>query len=245
MPTQAEIDAGQDQASIDTAAAKGKQNNNNQAAKDTAAAKAKQNGGDGGTSDRMDQREAAAGLTLAGNDTTSGRGLLDPTFSQREAAAGLTGTTVGRDDFYTKRKTQKPIWSPLDGGEMQAGSPMDFEADVPAGGGSLSGVEIIFADQTEAFISTDTILENYDGENYWSVVFGVSAGAFTQAITLDSTQVLWDDVGTDQTVYRLRVKTLNDQVSPNAPTQISAYGQYREDILCVSGDPVVTLVKIS
>ena len=66
------------QADKDTAAAKAKQNNNNQAAKDTAAAKAKQgggqaaidtaaakakqNGGDGGTSERMSQREAAAGL---------------------------------------------------------------------------------------------------------------------------------------------------------------------------------------
>jgi hypothetical protein len=41
------------------------------------------------------------------------------------------------------------------------------------------------------------------------------------------------------------VKTLNDQITPNAPTQISAYGQYRESILCVNGDPVTVLVKIS
>jgi len=41
--------------------------------KDTALARSKQNGGDGGTSERMSQREAASGLNLAGNDTTSGR----------------------------------------------------------------------------------------------------------------------------------------------------------------------------
>ena len=121
MPTQAEIDAGQDQASIDTAAAKAKQNNNNQAAIDTAAAKAKQgggqaaidtaaakakqNGGDGGTSERMSQREAEAGLNLAGNDPMSGRGGSTPTMAEREEAAGLNlagnDTMSGRiDPFY-------------------------------------------------------------------------------------------------------------------------------------------------
>tara|TARA_B110000483_G_C17668271_1_gene340779 strand:- start:9 stop:464 length:456 start_codon:yes stop_codon:yes gene_type:complete len=34
-------------------------------------------GEDGGTSERMSQREAAAGLNLADNDTMSGRGLVD------------------------------------------------------------------------------------------------------------------------------------------------------------------------
>ena len=76
------------QAAIDTAAAKAKQGGG-QAAIDTAAAKAKQNGGDGGTSQRMSQREAASGLNLAGNDTMSGRGGSTPTMSEREEAAGL------------------------------------------------------------------------------------------------------------------------------------------------------------
>lgn len=56
----------------------------------------------------MDQREAAAGLNLAGNDTMSGRrgGISIPTMDQREAAAGLTlagnNTTAGREDsFYS------------------------------------------------------------------------------------------------------------------------------------------------
>ncbi len=44
-----------------------------QTEKDTALARFKQNGGDGGTSERMFQREAASGLNLAGNDTTYGR----------------------------------------------------------------------------------------------------------------------------------------------------------------------------
>ena len=89
------------------------------------------------TPSTMGQREAAAGLT--DTNTTSGRGLAEPTFSQREAAAGLTDTNVGRDDFYTKRGRQRPMWSPLEGGEMQAGSPMEFKADAAAADGSTDG----------------------------------------------------------------------------------------------------------
>ena len=58
-------------------------------------------GGDGGTSERMSQREAAAGLNLAGNDPMSGRGGSTPTMAEREEAAGLTNTMSGRiDPFY-------------------------------------------------------------------------------------------------------------------------------------------------
>lgn len=38
----------------------------------------------------MSEREVAAGLNLAGNNTMSGRGLRNPTMDEREAAAGLT-----------------------------------------------------------------------------------------------------------------------------------------------------------
>jgi hypothetical protein len=62
-------------------------------------------GGDGGTSERMSQREAAAGLNLAGNDPMSGRGGSTPTMAEREEAAGLNldgnNTMSGRiDPFY-------------------------------------------------------------------------------------------------------------------------------------------------
>ena len=62
-------------------------------------------GEDGGTSERMSQREAASGLNLAGNDTMSGRGGSTPTMSEREEAAGpnLAGNDPmsGRiDPFY-------------------------------------------------------------------------------------------------------------------------------------------------
>ena len=37
----------------------------------------------------ISEREFAAGLNLAGNNTMSGRGLRNPTMDEREAAAGL------------------------------------------------------------------------------------------------------------------------------------------------------------
>lgn len=59
-------------------------------------------GRSGGNSyDSMSQREAAAGLNLAGNNTMSGRTEQPmPTMSEREAESGLYDTTVGRDSFY-------------------------------------------------------------------------------------------------------------------------------------------------
>jgi hypothetical protein len=50
-----------------------------------------------GTLPTFEEREAAAGLNLAGNDPMSGRGQDDPTMDERERAAGLRGTTTGRD----------------------------------------------------------------------------------------------------------------------------------------------------
>ena len=137
MASQAEIDTaaakarqGGGQADKDTAAAKAKQNNNNQAAKDTAKAKSRQNGGDGGTSADFSAREAAAGLNLAGNDTTSGRGELGPTFSQREAAAGLNlggnSTTSGRDSFYSYGATSRSSEGQTDYGVYDIDPPVSF-----------------------------------------------------------------------------------------------------------------------
>jgi hypothetical protein len=126
----------------------------------------------------------------------------------------------------------------------------DFPKQKPGGGGGgggLSGIEIIWADQTETFILASDMLEDYDDEDYWSVVLEVSNGTFTQATpTYDATQELWDDVGEDQTEYRLRLITQGlDSEGDPVNAAISMYGQYRESILCVNGDPVTVLVKIS
>ena len=122
------------QAAIDTAAAKAKQGGG-QAAKDTAAAKAKQNGGDGGTNDRMSKREEDAGLNLAGNDPMSGRGLSMPTMSGREIAAGLTlagnNPISGRDSFYENARKPQAPWVSFDTGDITAGSDMAFKGDDP------------------------------------------------------------------------------------------------------------------
>ena len=121
------------QAYQDTARAKAKQNNNNQAAKDTARAKSRQNGGDGGTSARMSQREAAAGLYLAGNDTISSSiGGVGPSFADREAANGLTNTTSGRVASRSTNPDFPPVGTPVGNDEF-------FSTNNVGGGGGGGG----------------------------------------------------------------------------------------------------------
>ena len=102
----------EDQADKDKARAKSRQGGG-QTDEDTARAKSRQNGGDGGTSDRMSQREAAAGLNLAGNDPMSGRTEQPmPTMSEREEEAGLNlagnDTLSGRGDSFYQLSTDFP-----------------------------------------------------------------------------------------------------------------------------------------
>ena len=159
MASQAEKDTaaakakqGGGQTAIDTAAAKAKQNNNNQAAKDTARAKSRQNGGDGGTSARMSQREAAAGLYLAGNDTISaGRGGSGPSFAQREAAAGLTNTMSGRVASRAANPDLTPVGTPLGNDEFVATQNV-------AGGGGGDGELYAFkvVDEGNGTVSVET-----------------------------------------------------------------------------------------
>jgi len=77
-------------------------------------------GEDGGTSERMSQREAASGLNLAGNDTMSGRGGSTPTIAEREEAAGLNldgnDTMSGRTDPFYEFKREIPSEETVDHG---------------------------------------------------------------------------------------------------------------------------------
>lgn len=263
MASQAEIDTaaakakqGGGQAAKDTASAKAKQNNNNQAAKDTARAKSRQNGGDGGTAADFSAREAAAGLNLAGNDTTSGRGELGPTFSQREAAAGLNlggnSTTSGRDDFYAyKGQTSRSSDGQTDYGVYDIDPPVSFPD--PAKDQidhRLKGIEIIWADQTIEFIEAGDLRDGYTDEAYWSLVLTVSSGSFDKTLEYDDEEEIFTTTGTVpnevQTKYRLRLITQYTNGDGNAvSTGISAYGQYREVIICVNGSSRSSLIKVT
>ena len=235
------------QAEKDTAAAKAKQNNNNQAAKDTARAKSRQNGGDGGTSARMSQREAAAGLYLAGNDTISaGRGGTGPSFAQREAAAGLTNTMSGRVASRAANPDFPPVGTPLGNDEFVA------TANVAGGGGGggLAGIEIIWADQTISFIEADDLTGTYNDEAYWSLVLTVSSGSFDKTLAYDATADIFTTTGTApnevQTEYRLRLITqYTNGDGDTVSSGISAYGQYREVTLCINGSPRASLIKVT
>ena len=160
MASQAEKDTaaakakqGGGQAAKDTAAAKAKQNTNNQAAKDTARAKSRQNGGDGGTSARMSQREAAAGLYLAGNDTISaGRGGVGPTFSDREAAAGLKNTTSGRVAINATNPDLPPVGTPLGNDEFVTANNISV-----GGGGELYAFKVVNDGDGTVSVTTGTV----------------------------------------------------------------------------------------
>lgn len=113
------------------------------------------------------------------------------------------------------------------------------------GGSSLGGVEVMWADGNYAYIPVADILEDYDDDDYWSIVFDVTNNTFDKTYTFDSTSAQWDDTGTSQTVYRLRVITQDqDATSPSAVPN-SVYGQYRESIICRDGEPVTVLTKSS
>ena len=153
------------------------------------------------------------------------------------------------DSFYKFPSKLREPWSSSQSEAYAPMSYMEFDSDkATGGGGGLSGIEIIWADQTETFIRASDMLENYDEDtnSYWSAVFAVSNNTFTKSISYDSTADLWDDVGTDQTEYRLRLITQGvDSEGATVNTPISMYGQYRESILCVNGESVTVLVKIS
>ena len=96
---------------------------------------------EGNSYDSMSQREAAAGLNLAGNNTMSGRTEQPmPTMSEREESAGLylagNDTTVGRDSFYDSDIEPSAPESPSDTvlyNDASGGS------DDTSGGGSGGG----------------------------------------------------------------------------------------------------------
>ena len=163
MPTQAEKDTaaakakqGGGQAAKDTAAARAKQNNSNQAAKDTARAKSRQNGGDGGTSARMSQREAAAGLHLAGNNTISAsRGRVDSSFAQREAANGLTNTTSGRVASKATNPDFPPVGTPVGNDEFV--STNNVGGGGGGGGGELYAFKVVDDGDGTVSVTTGTV----------------------------------------------------------------------------------------
>ena len=191
-------------------------------------------------------REASAGLTLAGNKTTSsGRGGSGPSFADREAANGLTNTTSGRVASGATNPDFPPVGTPLGNDEFTATNNVGG-----GGGGGLAGIEIIWADQSINFIEAADLTDTYNNEAYWSLVLTVSSGSFDKTLAYDATADIFTTTGTApngvQTEYRLRLITQytngdGDVVSSG----ISAYGQYREVKLCVNGSPRSSLIKVT
>ena len=192
------------------------------------------------------QREANAGLTLAGNSTTSsGRGGSGPSFADREAANGLTNTTSGRVASRATNPDFPPVGTPLGNDEFTATNNVGG-----GGGGGLAGIEIIWADQTIEFIEAADLTDTYDNEAYWSLVLTVSSDSFDKTLTYDATPDIFTTTGTApnevQTKYRLRLITqYTNGDGDTVSSGISAYGQYREVTLCINGSPRQSLIKVT
>lgn len=139
-----------------------------------------------------------------------------------------------------------------------SGGNVDFDAasNPMTGKGRLSGIEIIWADQTSTFISSGDLFADYDPDtdSYWSLVLDVtSSGVFDNApsggFTYDATEDLFEDDGEDppvQTKYRFRLITQGvDSEGNSVNTPISTYGQYREVTTCINGEPFQRLTKVT
>jgi hypothetical protein len=208
------------------------------------------------TQGRRDSADAAQSRSeqRKGRNVDEGSAGRVAGFSDREANAGLTlagnDTTAGRDDFYSNISKPQASWASFDSGEMKAGSEMAFKADVPSGGGGLAGIEIIWADQSINFIEAADLTDAYDDEAYWSLVLTVSSGSFDKTLAYDATADIFTTTGTApnevQTKYRLRLITqYTNGDGDTVSSGISAYGQYREVTLCVNGSPRSSLIKVT
>ena len=98
---------------------------------------------------------------------------------------------------------------------------------------STDGYWIYYAGGTTQFIPNSDLGATPD--NY-SIEFSVASGAITGWSANSSATVLWDDVGDSQNEAYLPLR--------RGGKDVSAGGSYRETIVCVSGEPVVTLVKV-
>ena len=118
---------------------------------------------------------------------------------------------------------------------------IDFHAaNNPLTSSNLPGIEIIWLDQSSTFFSYTELIEDYNDEDYWSLVLDVSDNSFDKTYDFDDTEEIFTTTGSNpetQTKYRFRLISNKKR--------ISAYGQYREVILCINGEPRVSLIKVT
>jgi hypothetical protein len=120
------------------------------------------------------------------------------------------------------------------------GSPLEninFEAAnnplVDSGGGAPW--LIYLANGTALLVTESDLYDDFDDDDNWSIELGVSSSGFDETIEFNDETDLFDD--DPQTYYRLPIR--------RNKINISLGGAYRETIVCVNGEPIVQLVKIS
>lgn len=184
----------------------------------------------------MDRREMAAGLTLAGNDTTYGR----------------------KDSFYSFNPPPTAPWSPT---ETEAYAPMQ-QAEFKGDENLIADPEVIVyrADGTQEYFAEESILTGYDPDTHanWSLEFAVSAGrlvAFSTTAPVGTSDMTAgkerfdNDAGASpvavQTYYRIPVIRTFTISSVDTKFQFAIGGIYRENIVCNgSKGATVELLKI-
>lgn len=146
-------------------------------------------------------REANAGLTLAGNSTTSsGRGGSGPSFADREAANGLTNTTSGRVASRATNPDFPPVGTPVGNDEFVSTN----NVGGGGGGGGDSFFEIIKTDDNKFKVSFGVVNDTVEPPE---VIGGSNETEFTTSGNLTEVYLkLTLDVG-DQSVTTAEITT--------------------------------------
>ena len=135
-------------------------------------------------------------------------------------------------------------WLPLEKGDEDdvltiSGGNVAWVAPSGSSGSALDGYHFYFANGTETFISTATVMASYSGGATWSIEFNVSNNVITGVAsngTSGGGGDRFDNTGAAQTKYYLPVV--------RGSNVISTGGAYRANVFCYDGDPVAEWVRI-
>jgi hypothetical protein len=182
----------------------------------------------GGAHPSFEQREREAGLYLAGNDPMSGR-RGDSSADAAESYEQRSGSAVQR----AINPVVENVGSSLEGINFEASS-------IPLLGPNITLFQFVFADGSTQEVNLNVAIADYDSNvsTDWSIKLPVNGTTFRftkGTLTFDDETEFFDD--DPQTFYVVPL-IRNERA-------VTTGGVFRETIVCVSGEPIVQLVKIA